>query len=510
MVSGIVDVDEFVEFVVVEDRPAQHDLTARRRRGFEQVLLGAHDARHRGDHLFTDGVEGRIGHLGEQFDEVVVEQLRALREHSGRGVGAHRAQWLGPRGRHRGQQDAQIFFAVAEGHLPAHHRLMVRCHAGRLGQRLEVQQPGVQPFGVGLGAGQLFFDLVVGDDSAACGVDEEHLARLQPPLRHDLGRRHVEHAALAGQDDAVVDRAPPPSGPETVAVQHRADQRAVGERHTRRSVPRLHQTSVELPERALLGRHRRAVLPGFGNHHQHGVRKITPAEVQQLENLVEGRGVGGAGCADRRKPAEVAGDLGARQHGFPGSHAVTVTAHSVDLSVVGNEAERVRQRPRREGVGGEAAVDDGDGADAAFVPQIRKVLRQLHRGEHALVDHGATGQRREVDALILGTLAQRIHTAVEIDSATAGPVTFGRCDEQLGHVGHASQCGLAHLGALGVDGHLTPAQDLQSFFVRDVLHHLACGGPFGEILRQEADARGKSVRAVIRGCGQREVHHRAE
>ena len=119
--SGVVDVHELVEFVVVEDRPAQHDLTARRRRGFEQVLLGPHDARHRGDHLFADGVQGRIGHLGEQFDKVVVQQLRALREHSDRGVGAHRAQRLGPGGRHRGQQDAQIFFAVTEGHLPAHH-----------------------------------------------------------------------------------------------------------------------------------------------------------------------------------------------------------------------------------------------------------------------------------------------------------------------------------------------------------------------------------------------------
>lgn len=70
------------------------------------------------------------------------------------------------------------------------------------------------------------------------------------------------------------------------------------------------------------------------------MRKVAPAEVQQLQNLVEGRGVGGSGCTDRRKPAEVAGDLGARQHGFPGSHAVAVTAHGVDLSVVGDEAER--------------------------------------------------------------------------------------------------------------------------------------------------------------------------
>jgi hypothetical protein len=82
-----------------------------------------------------------------------------------------------------------------------------------VGQRLEVEQAGVQPFAVGLLAAQVYFDLVVGDDAALGRVDQEQLAGLQPTLGDDLGRRHVEHTAFAGEDDAVVDGAPPAPGP---------------------------------------------------------------------------------------------------------------------------------------------------------------------------------------------------------------------------------------------------------------------------------------------------------
>ena len=75
----------------------------------------------------------------------------------------------------------------------------------------EVEKAGVQPFAVRFGLGELLFDLVIGDDAARRRVDEEHLARLQSTAGDDLGRRNVQHATLAGEDDAVVDGAPPAS-----------------------------------------------------------------------------------------------------------------------------------------------------------------------------------------------------------------------------------------------------------------------------------------------------------
>ncbi len=207
-----VDMDDLVEFVVVENRPTQHDLPAGRRGRLEEVLLRPHHPRHRGDDLFADGIQRRIRHLRKEFDEVVVEQPGPLRQHRSRSVGSHGTQGFGPRSRHWGEQDAKVFLGVAESDLPAHDGLVIRLHSGTVGQRLDVEQPGVQPLGVRLLSGERFLDLVVRNDAAGRGVDEEHLSRLQAALGDDLCGRHIEHATLAGEDDAVVKGAPPSSG----------------------------------------------------------------------------------------------------------------------------------------------------------------------------------------------------------------------------------------------------------------------------------------------------------
>jgi hypothetical protein len=71
----------------------------------------------------------------------------------------------------------------------------------------------VQPFVVRVVGRDLGLDLRVGDDPSGCGVDEEHRVRLEPAPSDDLGGRDGQHAALAGEDDPVVDGAPPPAGP---------------------------------------------------------------------------------------------------------------------------------------------------------------------------------------------------------------------------------------------------------------------------------------------------------
>ncbi len=82
-----------------------------------------------------------------------------------------------------------------------------------------------------------------------------------------------------------------------------------------------------------------------------------------------------------------------------------------------------------------------------------------------------------------------------------------RCgDEQLRHVGHAAQCRRADFGAVGVDGHLAPAEDMQPFLVGDGLDVLASVGAGVGVLRQEADAGGEGVGAV--GCVGAEVRSR--
>ena len=65
-------------------------------------------------HLLADGVDWRVGHLGEELVEVVEEAARLLGQHRERGVVAHGAHRLLGVLHHRGHEDPQVLERVAE------------------------------------------------------------------------------------------------------------------------------------------------------------------------------------------------------------------------------------------------------------------------------------------------------------------------------------------------------------------------------------------------------------
>ena len=67
-----------------------------------------------------------------------------------------------------------------------------------------MEQAGVEPLLVRVLGGQLGLDLLVGDDAALRGVDQEHAAGLQPHLLHDGRRVEVQHAGLGRHHDQAV------------------------------------------------------------------------------------------------------------------------------------------------------------------------------------------------------------------------------------------------------------------------------------------------------------------
>ena len=160
--------------------------------------------------------------------------------------------------------------------------------------------------------------------------------------------------------------------------------------------------------------HLGVVLPRLGDHHQHGVRQRPAAHVQQLEHLVERRGVGRPRRADRVEPLEVAGDQVGGEQRLAGPHPVAVAHHGVDLAVVGDVAERVGQRPAREGVGREPRVHDRQRRGDPLVGEVGEEVVELVGRQHPLVDQGPRGQRREVDVgLLLRALAQAERLALQ-------------------------------------------------------------------------------------------------
>ena len=113
--------------------PLQLDAAAgRRAAGCSRLPSEPSRVSARGDELLADAVDRRVGDLGEELLEVVVEQARPVREHGQRGVVAHRAHGLDAVARHRGRGGCRSSsMRVAEGDLALQQRLVVRQRAPR-------------------------------------------------------------------------------------------------------------------------------------------------------------------------------------------------------------------------------------------------------------------------------------------------------------------------------------------------------------------------------------------
>ena len=153
---------------------------------------------------------------------------------------------------------------------------------------------------------------------------------------------------------------------------------------------------------------------------------------QQLEHLVERRRVARALGADRQQRADVAQQLGL-ELGLAGAHPVAVAVDGVDLAVVREHAQRLRERPGREGVGRVAGVHDGELRREALVLEVGVERLELERRDHALVAERAGRQRDEVGVeLGARALAQPEDATVERDPRQRGCVADRRArDEEL-------------------------------------------------------------------------------
>ena len=305
--------------------------------------------------------------------------------------------------RHRREQDLQILLRVAERPLPVQHRVVIGQRQQR--RRLEILERHHvvgEPLGIGLLRGQLPLDFFVGDDAALLGVDQEDAARVQPLLQQDVLLGHVEHADFRRHDDQVVFGHVVARRAQAVAIEHGADDLAVGERDGRRAVPRLHHRRVVLVKRLALGRHRFVPGPRLGNHHQHGVRQRAAGHHEELEHVVEGRRVAAAFADDRQNLLQIVAEEIRLAHRLARVHPVDVAAQGVDLAVVRDVAVGMRERPRRERVRAEALVHQRERRLDVRIHQIGEHRLDLIGDEHALVDQRVRRQAGDVEIFLVG------------------------------------------------------------------------------------------------------------
>ena len=203
---------------------------------------------------------------------------------------------------------------------------------------------------------------------------------------------------------------------------------------------------------------------------------------KEAESLAPGVTTGKA----RSRP----GTSGATQC-LAGSHPVSVAGHGVDLAVVAQVTVRVGERPRREGVGREARVDDGEPALDSLVGEVGEELGQLMGGQHALVDDGAGRQGDDVAARVLVLEPLPGHESHPVDGeGRVGPIDgllIGGCHEDLVHGGSSSRGDRAQ-GAV-VDRHPPPSDDREPLIGQHPLEGPARLAGLGIVTGAAHDAR---------------------
>ena len=437
----------------------------------QQVAVGTHIDAGGGDHLLTDGIDGRVGDLCEPLLEVVEQRGMLVAQDSQRGVGAHGPGRLGTGPGHGQDQLLDFLVFVAKDLLQAGQLL-----AGVAGDLdvgdLQVLQPDqipVDPLAVGLAAGVVFLQLLVIHDLALDGIHQQHLAGAQAFLDQNILRIAFQHAYLRGQDHAAVLGDVVAAGAQTVAVQHRAHHVAVGEEDGGGAVPRLQHGGVILVEIALFLADVLVVLPGLGDGDHHRQGQVHAVHHHELQRVVQHGGVRAGGVDDGQDLVHVVLHDGAGDALFTGQHGIRVALDGVDLAVVQDEPVGVGTHPAGVGAGRKAAVHHADGGFVILVLQVKVEQAQIVHQEHALVDDGAAGQAGHIGAVagLLEHPADDVEPAVKINALAHTGRLF---DEALPDGGHAVPGLLAH--GIGVYRHPAPCQKLKPLLVGDQLKQL--------------------------------------
>ena len=84
-----------------------------------------------------------------------------------------------------------------------------------------------------------------------------------------------------------------------------------------------------------------------------------------------------------------------------GARPLAVARDGVDFTVVRQIAERLRQRPTRHGVGGEALVEQADGRFQTQVCQVQVEARQICRHTQTFIDIDQIRQATDVEVFVL-------------------------------------------------------------------------------------------------------------
>ena len=382
------------------------------------------------------------------------------------------------------------------------HRVggQIREHLARLGQLFEANLVLVQPRAVGLAAGGLGLQFLVGDDAAGHGVHQQHLAGLQAALLHHGGGVDVEHAGLGGHQHAAVGGFEVAQGAQAVAVEHGPNLLAIGEDEGGRAVPGLHKRGVELVEGLFERVHLGVAVPGFGHQHHHHVRQRAARVQQNFHHVIEAGRVRLPGIDHRQQHVHFLGrEVGRHVVAQARVKPVQIAAQGVDFAIMRQKAERLGQLPARKGVGRKPRMHQPEGRHHPLVAEVGEVAAHLVGSQLALVHDGFAGERGEVEHVHRGRyrLAHRLENQppqhVELALEVLGGDDAGRPAEK--HLLHHRLGGQRRGADAGrVHRHRPVAQQRKAQPRRRAVYHVVAGRAQGFVLGQKGRAHAVAAR----------------
>ena len=432
------------------------------------------------DPRFAQAVDRRVGDLREALAEIMVQAAIVLAQHCHGRVITHAADGLRTILHHRVQDHLQVFHRGPNRKLAAAQFCrIIACRLGAIGLD-HLVDPGdaLGPVAERLAGGERVLQLLIEVQPRFVQIDPDCLAGADAAFLDDLAFVELHHASFAADHQQLAVGYGKTQRAQAITVQPGNHPTAIRRGDGGRAVPRLHDCVAIQEHVAVRGRHR-AVLPGAGRDHQRlGHRRIPPGTAQQLKHVIQGRGVGPARLNDWLHVVYQRPQFPGCQAGFVRLHPVAIASDGVDLAVMRQHPERLRQLPGREGVGAVALVVNGEPADEARVQQVRIELGQRRGQEHALVDDAAARQRADVELRHLrgddgffDPAADDVQITLELVGVGAGAADHDLLDLGPGSVGLFADAG-------DVDRHLTPAIDavakLQDLGFHDLPATLLC------------------------------------
>ena len=395
----VADVAQQVQLRIGQDGMRQaHHLAVVFVRGQDTRSHASDIFEQRHDHLLADGVDGRVGHLCELLAEVVEETLRTLGQHGQRGIVTHGRCGLDALLAHRLYGLFHIFRRAAEQELLVQEVCLVVLNLSAAVQVFQLDASGSQPLAVRMLGGQFFLDIGIVPDLAFLGIYQQHLSGLQAALALDFGGVEVQDAHLAGHHQEAPFGNGVPSGTQAVAVQDAAGVTAVAEQQGGGAVPGLHKDGMIFIERAQVLGDGVGFVETFRHQHGYGLRQAESALGKEFQHVVQAGGIAHIGLYDGGQVTDIA-QRPRIQHALTGLHPAPVAPHRIDFTIVAEHPEGLCQAPLREGVGGEAGMDDGHGAGEPRTGQVCVVFAQLAAGEHTLVHDVAGGKGTDIAVL---------------------------------------------------------------------------------------------------------------